>query len=100
QEAMKDPQKAEELKKKFDEAMRQARGKDSDPTGKAGGDPTAPLKPAMADDPRNRAKSAELQLEELKKALDNPEIRKQAGFSSPEEAERFLEGYERMVKEL
>src|SRR5213082_3498996 len=62
QEVMKDPKKAQDLKDKLEKINPK------------GGDPTAPLREAMKEDARNRAKSAELQLVEFEKNRFNKEV--------------------------
>ena len=52
------------------------------------------------DDPRNRLKSAELQLQQFKEVKNNPELQKQAGFKNQEEFDRFLKGFDEMVERL
>src|SRR5262249_7566411 len=102
QDAMKDPKKAEELKKKFDEMAK--KGMRMDPDGnmvpKGSGPDNTPVNPAMEDNPRNRAKSAELRLEEFEKVKNDPELQKRAGFESKEEFDRFMEGYRKEVARL
>src|SRR5205085_1924686 len=62
QEVLKDPRKAQDLKNKLEKINPK------------GGDPTAPLREAMKEDARNRAKSAELQLVEFEKNRFNKEV--------------------------
>jgi collagen type III alpha len=53
----------------------------------------------IEDDPKNRLKTAELQLKTLKEAQKNQEAIKELGYT-PEEYERFLKAYEERVKRL
>jgi collagen type III alpha len=109
QQAMKDaqsgdPQKAKEAQDKLNDLVKEltasSGGKldERKETPKVAGPTTTKLNPAMQEDARNRLKSAELQLEDLKKVLNDPELQKQAGFESPEEYERFFKGFNEMVE--
>lgn len=94
QEAMKDPKKMEELKKQAEEMAKQGRGSVDD-DGKihpGGGDPTVPVREAMKEDARNRAKSAELQLEQFEKNKDNKELLKELDMT-PDQYENFLKRF-------
>jgi|GEM_PF-1218711 len=87
QEAMKDPKKAADLKQKMQDL------------GHGGGDPTAPLLEAMKEDARNRAKSAELQLEQFEKNKTNDKLLKDLGMT-PEEYARFLDDFKKETAKL
>ncbi|HSQ55175.1 MAG TPA: hypothetical protein VLM40_05465, partial [Gemmata sp.] len=63
-----------------------------------GGEDTSALPSAMESDPRNKAKAAELQLEDLKKQKYGP--LRDALKWTPEEYERFLVDAEKRVKKL
>ena len=84
---MKDPKKAADLKRKMEDL------------GHGGGDPTAPLLEAMKEDARNRAKSAELQLEQFEKNKTNDKLLKDLGMT-PEEYARFLDDFKKETAKL
>lgn len=103
QDAMNDPAKAEELKKKLDEMAKQGASGTPEPDGnrtpKSPGTPTTKVNPAMEDDPRNRAKSAQLQLIDFEKNQFNKDLHDKLGWTQ-EEYDRFLEGYRKQVESL
>lgn len=110
QQAMKDaqsgdPEKRAEAQKKLDEMAKQARaangkldGKRENPQGTASQDLPQP-KP-HEDDPKNRLKSAELQLRKFQEVKDDPELQKRAGFDTPQDYEKWLRDYEDYVNRL
>jgi hypothetical protein len=53
----------------------------------------------LEDDPRNRLKSAELQLKNFKENRDNTDLQNRLGYT-PEQYEQFRKGYEEMVGRL
>src|SRR5439155_1268364 len=97
-----DPNKREQAKKNLDEML----GKDADEMAKKGGaevdndgninpkggDPTVPLREAMKEDARNRARSAELQLENFEKNKNNKDLHDAAGMT-PEQYKKFLDDF-------
>lgn len=87
QDAMKDPKRAEELKKKLEELRH------------GGGDPSVPVNDAMKEDARNRAKSAQLQLIEFEKNKDNKDLLKELNMS-PEEYQAFVERFRKQTEQL
>jgi len=104
QEAMKDPKKAEELKKKLDELAKKG-GSNVDDDGKfnpkngAGGDPTIPVREAMKEDAHNRARTAQLQLENFEKNKDNKGIQRELNMT-PEEYQAFLDRFRKHAEQL
>jgi len=84
----KDPKKQEEAKKKFEEMM-----KNFKPTG--GAAPGQDGKP-HEDNPANRLKTAELQLQQFEKNKHNKELLEKLGYTEAE-YDRFLKGYRDMV---
>ncbi|MBX9623159.1 MAG: hypothetical protein K2X82_05040 [Gemmataceae bacterium] len=87
QEAMNDPQKAAELQQKLKEMAEKGPAGANDPTGrtpKGTGPSTVPLNPEAKADARNRARSAELQLERFEKNRENQEFRDRLGMSDDE----------------
>jgi hypothetical protein len=101
QEAAKDPKKAEELKKELEEMAKKG-GAEVDDDGKInpkGGDPTVPVREAMKEDARNRAKSAELQLEHFEKNRFNKEVHDAVGMSQ-KDYDDFLNRFEKEVAKL
>jgi hypothetical protein len=95
QEAMNDPQKAEELKRKLEEMAKNGGG-ELDPRGnavpKGAGSPQSKVLEAMKEDARNRAKSAQLQLEQFEKNKGNQELLKDLGMT-PEQYQKFLDNF-------
>jgi hypothetical protein len=96
-------QTAEEAKKRLEEMAKAGKGRD-DITQRRNTPFTPQGTPdkagAIDDDPRNRLKSAQLQLEEFKKLKDEDEIWKQAGITNDAERERFLRGREQRIADL
>jgi collagen type III alpha len=84
---MPDPKDIEDLKKKLEEWRQQQRG----------GSPEA--KGAMEDDPKNRLKTAELNLIEFEKNQYNKALQAAKGWTQPEYDE-FLKGYRERVEQL
>jgi hypothetical protein len=103
QPGMNPEQQAEQAKKKLEE-MKNAVSGGPDVEGhrrpSRPGTPQENLKGPMKDDPRNRLKSAQLQLEEFKKLREDDAIWKQAGIETPEERDRFFEGQKRRIAQL
>lgn len=100
-----DPQRQDQAKKKLDEMVKKAHGANgplegerNPPKGTASDE--LPLPKKHEDDPKNRLKSAELQLRKFKEVKDDPELLNRAGFKNPEEFDRFLKGQEEMVERL
>lgn len=85
--AMKDPKRAEELKKKLEELRH------------GGGDPSVPVNDAMKEDARNRAKSAQLQLEQFEKNKDNKDLLKELNMT-PEEYQAFVDRFRKQAESL
>ncbi len=96
-----DPKRDEELNKNNMEEFLKRYGHLL--TGKQPRDPvTSPPetpKSALEDDPRNRAKAAELQLENFEKNRYNRDLQDRLGWK-PEEYERFLEAQRKRVEQL
>ncbi len=91
-----------EARKQLEELARNNPGRDDPvgndpPNGTGGSGP--PVKAAMKDDPKNRIKSAELQLEEFKKNEFNKDLHEKMGWSQ-EQYDRFVKGYEEMVGKM
>ena len=115
QEAVKDakgkppgtPQEGKEAmadaKKKLDEMAKNPGRRDRDPRGNkvpsGASNPEAMENTPAEADPKNLAKSAELQLERFKEKQFDRDFLKSLG-KNEEEYRRFLEGYERMVQKL
>ena len=98
-----DEQKLADLKKKLDEMAKNPGQGNRDPRGNkvspgASADEAQENTSAEAD-PKNRLKSAELQLEEFKKKQFDQEFLKTIGMNE-EEYKQFLDGYERMVQRM
>ncbi|MGL6074285.1 MAG: hypothetical protein ACRC8S_09000 [Fimbriiglobus sp.] len=91
-----DPKKAEEAKKRMQDKMNQAKGPRKNP---GPGAPQETPGEKLTDDPKNRLKTAELQLKQFEKAKANEELQKELGYT-PEQYERFLKGYRDMVNRL
>jgi hypothetical protein len=94
QAAMNDPKKAEELKKQLEEMAKQGGG-ELDPNGnivpKGGGQQSKVLE-AMKEDARNRAKSAQLQLDKFEKNKGNKDLQEKVGMT-PEQYQKFLDDF-------
>jgi hypothetical protein len=96
-----DPQQQQEAREKLQQMMANngpLDGKRVPPKGTASQD--MPLPKPYEDDPKNRLKSAELQLRQFKDVKDDPELLKRAGFENEEEYARFLKGFNEMVERL
>jgi hypothetical protein len=87
QEAMKDPKKAEDLKSELKK------------WNQGGGDPTAPVREALKEDARNRARSAQLQLENFEKNKNNKELLDDLGMT-PEQYSDFLKKFREHAEKL
>jgi hypothetical protein len=62
-----------------------------------GGSPDTPGTPLKANEDYSK-RAGELQLEKFKKVKDDPELLKKLGYT-PQDYERFLKGFEEMVKQ-
>jgi hypothetical protein len=97
------PEEQDKLKKEIDEIAKNMRGAGKGPIDpKQHKGPGASLddpKAAMEDDPRNRAKTAQLQLQEFEKHLYDKDLHEKLGWT-PEQYERFVKDYEKRVKQL
>jgi hypothetical protein len=99
-----DPKQEQDLEKKIDEQAKKSGNRNSGPV-----DPKLPrgnpgpsaekINPPMKDDPRNRAKTAELQLEEFEKNRYNRDLQNRLGWT-PEEYEKFLDAQRKRVEQL
>jgi hypothetical protein len=110
QEAMKNQsgspeQKAEDLRKQMEEMAKKSAGAGGDkpdgnrvPKGPSGS-PDVKLQQAMREDARNRAKSAELQLEKFEKNKNNKDLLDRLKMSD-REYENFLEAYRKEAARL
>jgi hypothetical protein len=76
-----------------------AKGRGDDERFREGGGVTPKNAGPMADDPRNRAKSAELTLDQFEKNRHNRDLQQRLGWTQ-EEYDRFLEDYRREVERL
>jgi hypothetical protein len=94
-----DPKTREAARQRLKEAMDQLRGQ-ANPTGAPGrgGSEAGPETP-FADDPRNRLRTAELQLKTFKEARGNDKFLKEQGYTQAE-FDTFLAEYERRVEQL
>ena len=99
-----EPQDDAALQKEIQDLAKKKPGKNNDPTFK----PQAPTNPTasaeekinpMEADPKNRLKTAELQLEEFKKNRYNKELQDQLGWTQ-EKYEEFLAAQQRRVEQL
>jgi collagen type III alpha len=91
QEMMKDPARAEDLRQQMEQLP-----KDLRPRGGAGGDRKGSL---HEDDPRNRLRSAELQLQQFEKNRNNKELQDRLGWTQ-EEYDRFLSEQQKRVAQM
>ncbi len=92
-----DPKTAEVAKKRIDE---RAKPKPEDKTKSDQRGPGArPDTPGdkLDDDPKNRRKTADLQLKQFEKAKTDADLQKKLGYT-PEQYDEFLKGYAEMVK--
>ena len=108
QEAMKSQpgdarRKAEEAKKSFDEMAKKAGGggneADGNTTPMGAGSPDTKLADAIKENAKNRAKSAELQLEQFEKNQFNKDLQEKLGWSQ-DQYDQFLDGYRKEVERL
>ena len=96
-------QQSEEAQRKLDEIAKNpgAGGYDADgnrtPTGAGRSNPE--INDAMKDDPKNRAKSAELQLEQFEKNRFNKDLQERLGMSQ-DDYDRFLGDFRKEVDRL
>ena len=96
---------AEKLQELANKAAEMAQTNDAPPDSEPRGDDIRPggagargmPEKLLEDDPKNRLKTAELQLERFEKNRYNKELQNRLGFT-PEEYERFLESYRAMVE--
>ncbi|HET6573283.1 MAG TPA: hypothetical protein VFG68_06755 [Fimbriiglobus sp.] len=95
QEAMKDPKKAAEARKKFEE-MAGKSNKDWRPGGGASRGKEVSLHES---DPRNRLKSAELQLKSFEENRNNKELQNKLGWTQ-EEYDTFLKAQQQRVAQM
>ena len=92
-----DPAKADAAKKRLEQQAKAAQG------GKSKGDPRGPGdRPStpgdkLDDDPKNRRKTADLQLKNLEEAKKDAALQKKLGYT-PEQYEQFLKDYAEMLK--
>ena len=92
-----DPKTAEAAKKRLEE---RAKPKPGDKTkGDQRGPGARPDTPGdkLDDDPKNRRKTADLQLKQFEKAKGDADLQKNLGYT-PEQYDEFLKGYAEMVK--
>ncbi|MBX9584267.1 MAG: hypothetical protein K2X87_28540, partial [Gemmataceae bacterium] len=100
QDALNDPEKAEDLRKQLEEMAQKGPPGDKPDTPRGGpGSPTVPLNPEAVADAKARARSAELQLERFEKNRGNRELLDQLGMSDDEYA-RFLDQFRRNSADL
>ena len=95
------PKEKEDLQNKIDDIAKHTPGAGKGPIDKHANVPgasTDPLKPAMEDDPRNRAKTAQLQLEEFEKHRYDKDLHDKLGWT-PEDYRRFLERQRELVEQ-
>ena len=99
-----DPKQDEERQKKLEDEMKKLakRGEGIVNPNKPQGPPSAStdkLLPSIEDDPRNRAKSAELQLEEFEKNRYNRNLQEKLGWT-PDQYEEFLKAQQKRLEQL
>lgn len=91
------PEDAQKLKEQLDKLA--GEGKKPNENWKPGGGDSTPPKGPTEDDPKNRLKTAELNLEEFEKNRYNKALQDKKGWSQ-EEYDRFLKDYDDYVKRL
>lgn len=93
-----DEQAAKEARKRVEEMANKGEPKDDGRRSSPGQKPET-INPALEDNPANRLKSAELQLEKFKRNKDNKEVLDRLKWT-PEQYEEFLRSYEKEVDRL
>ena len=88
-------ERAEEAAKKAGQGRPQKGGKPGEP-GPGGGRPDGDAVP-VKDDPRDRLRTAELQLSDFEKVKSDPALQKRLGYT-PEQYEAFLQSFRKVVE--
>jgi collagen type III alpha len=95
-----DPKKAQDAKERLEKRAKESQGKsDGMKPPRGPGDRDEEPGEKLKDDPKNRLKTAELQLKQFEKAKADQELQKKLGYT-PEQYEKFVKGYEDMVNRL